>query len=318
VAQARQQEARLQQRQVEAGAVEGHERVEPAQVVEVLTPQDPGYPAALRALADRPEALYARGRLVEADRAAVAVVGARRASPYGVAVGEWLGRELARNGVTVISGLARGIDAAAHRGALAAGGRTVAVLGCGVDVVYPPEHARLLAQVVAAGAAVSEYPPGTPPLRHHFPRRNRLISGLSLGVVVVEGREDSGALITADCALEQGREVFAVPGPVFAQTSALPHRLLQQGAKLVARVEDILEELRLPVAAPAAAIPVALQGAEAAVYAQLTLDPQHVDALALRCALPVAEVGRALVGLELRGLARALAGQRYARATGEG
>jgi len=283
--------------------------------VEVLTLQDPGYPAALRAIADPPQALYVRGRLVEADRMAVAVVGARRASPYGVAVGEWLGRELARSGVTVVSGLARGIDAAAHRGALAAGGRTVAVLGCGVDVAYPPDHARLLAQVVEAGAALSEYPLGTPPLRYHFPRRNRLISGLCLGVVVVEGQQDSGALITADSALEQGREVFAVPGPIFAATSALPHRLLQQGAKLVTGVEDILDELHLPLrpVRRRASAP-ELAGTEAAVYAHLTLDPLHIDAVALRCGVPVPEVGRTLLVLEMRGLVQALPGQRYVRA----
>ena len=284
---------------------------------EVLTLQDPGYPTALRAIADPPQALYVRGRLAEADRTAVAVVGARRASPYGVAVAEWLGRELTRNGVTVVSGLARGIDAAAHRGALQGGGRTIAVLGCGVDIIYPPEHGRLVAQITGAGAVLSESPPGTPPLKHQFPRRNRLISGLALGVVVVEGREDSGALITADCALDQGREVFAVPGPVFAQTSVLPHRLLQQGAKLVTMVEHILEELHLAVQ-HATTSSVALQGAEAAVYAQLTLDPQHIDVLALRCGLPVSEIGRVLIGLELRGLVRVLAGQRYVRATVEG
>lgn len=281
--------------------------------------EDPSYPGLLRTIADPPRILYLRGTLRDEDRTAVAVVGARRASAYGIAVAEWLGQELARCAVTVVSGLARGIDAAAHRGALRGGGRTIAVLGCGVDIAYPPEHARLMAQIIEAGAVLAEYPPGTPPLKHHFPARNRIISGLSLGVVVVEGREDSGALITADCALEQGREVFAVPGGIFEQTSALPHRLLQQGAKLVTGVEDILEELRLPKRPPpAAASAIALEGIEAAVYAQLTMDPQHVDALVLRCGAPVAEVSRALVGLELRGLVRALAGQRYVRDTVEG
>ncbi len=285
-----------------------------AERVEVVRRDDPTYPAALRAIVDPPQILYVRGTLRDEDKAAVAVVGSRRASAYGVAVAEWLGRELARCRVTVISGLARGVDAAGHRGALAGGGRTIAVLGCGVDIVYPPEHARLMVQIIESGAVLSEYPPGTAPLKHHFPRRNRLISGLALGVVVVEGREDSGALITADCALEQGREVFAVPGPVFAPTSALPHRLMQQGAKLVATVEDILEELRLPKLPLRAAAPaIALEGTEAAVYAQLTLDPQHVDTLTARCGLPVAEIARTLLALELRGLVRALAGQRYVR-----
>jgi DNA processing protein len=278
---------------------------------------DPAYPAALRAIPDPPSPLYVRGALRAEDATAVAIVGSRRASAYGLAVAEWLGRELASCGVTVVSGLARGIDAAAHRGALAAGGRTIAVLGCGVDVVYPPEHRGLLAQIIEAGAVVSEFPPGTPPLRHQFPRRNRLISGLTLGVVVVEGREDSGALITADWALAQGREVFAVPGGIFAETSVLPHRLLQQGARLVTGVEDILEELRLPVPPSRAAAPALLDEREAAVFAQLTFDPLHIDVLTRRCGLPVAEVGRALVGLELRGLVRALPGQRYVRTTVE-
>lgn len=287
--------------------------------VEVVRWEDASYPAALRAIADPPRPLYARGTVRAGDRTAVAIVGARRASAYGMAAAEWLARDLARCGVTVVSGLARGIDAAAHRGALAGGGRTIAVLGCGVDVVYPPEHGRLMAQVIGAGAVVSEFPPGTPPLRHHFPQRNRLISGLSLGVVVVEGREDSGALITADCALEQGREVFAVPGGIFAEASALPHRLLQQGAKLVTAVKDILEELRLPMPPLPPPVPViALEATEAAVYAQLTLDPQHMDVLALRCKAPVGEVARVLLGLELRGLARALPGQHYVRAIVEG
>jgi len=283
---------------------------------EILTPLHPAYPSALRTIGVPPEILYVRGTLREEDRAAVAVVGARRASSYGMAAAEWLGRELARGGVTVVSGLARGIDGAAHRGALAAGGRTIAVLGCGPDVVYPAEHADLMAQVIQAGAVISEFPPGTEPLPHHFPQRNRIISGLSLGVVVVEGRERSGALVTADCALQQGREVFAVPGSVFAETSYLPHRLIQEGAKLVTTVEDILNELRLPQRPSPLPEPVpTLTGAEATVYAQLSLDPQHIDALALRCALQVAEVGRALLALELQGLVRALAGQRYVRTT---
>jgi DNA processing protein len=286
--------------------------------VEVLTPHDAGYPVALRTIPDPPQALYVRGRLRPEDAAAVAVVGARRASAYGVAAAEWLGRELARCGVTVVSGLARGVDGAAHRGALAAGGRTIAVLGCGPDVVYPPEHVDLMARVIEAGAVISEFPPGTEPLPPYFPQRNRIISGLSLGVVVVEGRERSGALVTADCALQQGREVFAVPGSIFAATSYLPHRLIQEGAKLVTTVADVLNELRLPHAQPQSpGKDAGLAGTEAAVFAQLSLDPQHIDVLAVRCDLPVAEVGRALLALELKGMVRSLAGQRYV-VTGSG
>lgn len=287
--------------------------------VGVVRWDDPAYPAALRVIPGPPQTLYVRGTLRDEDNAAVAIVGSRRASAYGIAVAEWLGRELARCGVTVVSGLARGVDAAGHRGALEGGGRTIAVLGCGVDVVYPPEHRRLIAQIIEAGAVVSEFPAGTQPLPHHFPQRNRLISGLSLGVVVVEGRERSGALLTADCAVEQGREVFAVPGSIFNETSRTPHRLLQQGAKLVARMEDILEELRLPGRPVRAAISApALQGTEALVYAHLTLDPLHLDMLAQRCMRPVADVTRALTMLELRDLVRALPGQWYVRATPQG
>jgi len=281
---------------------------------------DPGYPAPLRAVAHPPQTLYVRGGWRPEDAHAVAVVGSRRASPYGIAVAEWLGRELARCGVTVVSGLARGIDGAAHRGALEGGGRTIAVLGCGVDVLYPPEHAGLARRIMRAGAVLSELPPGTPPLKQHFPMRNRLISGLALGVVVVEGRERSGAVITTDFALDQGREVFAVPGSIFDETSRTPHRLLQQGAKPVTRVEDILDELGLAVLRPltGAGPAAALEGIEAEVYGQLDLQPRHPDALALRCHRPVAEVSRALTVLEVRGLARALPGQRYVRANVEG
>ena len=281
---------------------------------EELTLEDSAYPAVLREIADPPEPLYVRGTLDEQDRAAVAVVGARRASAYGLAVAEWLGRELVRHRVTVVSGMARGIDGAAHRGALMAGGRTIAVLGCGPDVIYPAEHEDLMGQIIESGAVVTEFPPGTPPLPHHFPQRNRIISGLSLGVVVVEGRERSGASVTADFALDQGREVFAVPGSIFGETSYLPHRLLQEGATPVTTVDDILTELRLPqrVDQIPARVP-ALDGVEAIVFALLDFDPQHIDALTERSALPVAEVGRALLVLELRGLVRTLAGQRYAR-----
>lgn len=234
-------------------------------------------------------------------------------TPYGVAVAEQLARDLARCGVTVVSGLARGIDAAAHRGALEAGGRTIAVLGCGPDIVYPPEHRRLLEAIIGQGAVVSEFAPGTPPLAGQFPKRNRIISGLSRGVVVVEGRADSGALITADAGLEQGREVFAVPGRIVDETARAPNRLLAQGARLVERVEDILEELHLaPPAAPTTAAPV-LDATEDAVLAHLSLTPQHVDRLAALSGLPVAAVNRALLVLECKGLAAALPGNRYVR-----
>lgn len=283
-----------------------------------LTRTDAAYPAALRTIADPPSPLYVRGTLVDGDARAVAIVGARAASHYGTGVARRLASELVRCGVTVVSGLARGIDAAAHIGALEAGGRTIAVLGCGVDVVYPPEHRALMAEVIAHGAVLSEHPPGTPPLRHHFPARNRIISGLSLGVVVVEGREDSGALITASAAADQGREVFAVPGPIVDARSRAPHLLLQEGAKLVTRVEEILEELHLSAPSPrAVAAAVRLEPWEERVYAQVDLTPQHIDHLARQAGVPVAQAARALVSLECRGLVEALPGQRYARRMSE-
>lgn len=282
--------------------------------ISVYTPADTWYPAALRTIFDPPSALYVRGMILPQDEVAVAIVGTRRSTAYGRAVAQWLARDLAHNAVTVVSGLARGVDAAAHRGALDAGGRTIAVLGCGPDVVYPKDHARLMDEVIAHGAVVSEFPPGTPPHAGQFPQRNRIISGLSLGVVVVEGREQSGALITAYAALEQGREVFAVPGQIFDETSRAPHRLLLQGAKLVERVEHILEELHLPaIALRREAVGVALDSDEARVHAHLSLTPVYLDRLAALCGLSVVAVSRALTGLECKGLAAALPGQRYVR-----
>lgn len=279
-----------------------------------MTPADPEYPDALRTIFDPPSPLYVRGRIAPQDALAIAIVGARRATEYGKAVARWLARDLARCGVTVVSGLARGVDAEAHRGALDAGGRTLAVLGCGPDVVYPREHARLMDEVIGQGAVVSEFPPGTPPHPGQFPPRNRIISGLSLGVVVVEGRPDSGTLITADAALEQGREVFAVPGQIFDETSRAPHRLLLQGAKLVERVEHILEELRLPLpASRTAASAQTLDSDETAVYARVTLAPVQLDRLVAVCGLSVAAVSRAMTGLECKGLVVALPGHRFVR-----
>lgn len=281
--------------------------------ISVLTLADAAYPEALRVIPDPPRTLYVRGSLIPQDAVAVAIVGARRASPYGIAVASHLAQELARAGVTVVSGMARGIDAAAHRGALAPGGRTIAVLGCGPDIAYPREHARLMEEIVARGAVVSEFPPGTEPRPAQFPQRNRIISGLSRGVVVVEGRLHSGALITADAALEQGREVFAVPGNIFEETSETPHRLLAQGARLVTCAADILDELQLPRPPERTKQAPALVGVEAAVYSQLSLSPEHVDRLAAACGFPVAEVGAALIALECRDLVVALPGQRYVK-----
>src|SRR3989475_5701578 len=205
---------------------------------------DDGYPPALRHIAQPPLVLAVRGSLGGADEPAIAIVGARRASEYGRHMAEELARRLAQAGVTVVSGLAAGVDAAAHHAALAAGGRTVAVLGTGIDRVYPKWHRELARAIAGQGALVSEFPCGSPPLQFHFPRRNRIISGLTRGTIVVEAADDSGSLITARHALEQDRQVFAVPGPVGVAAHRGPKRLIQQGAMLLMRAEGVVEGLR--------------------------------------------------------------------------
>lgn len=298
---------------------------------EVLTLVEHGYPATLAALSDAPLVLHVRGALAGRDAAAVAIVGTRGASKYGREVGRRLAADLAGAGVTVVSGMALGIDTAAHEGALASGGRTLAILGSGLDKVYPPENRSLAERIVQSGAILSEYPLGTNPLARNFPRRNRIISGLSLGVVVVEASARSGAMITARVALDQGREVFAVPGAVGAAGSAGPHGLIKSGAKLVEGVEDILEELpalanRLGLKTPGAlddsqdgeterAEPAFLDVGETAraVLAVIGSEPIHIDEAASAAGLRVAEVSAALVELELAGVVRAVGAMRFVR-----
>jgi DNA processing protein len=222
-------------------AREARERAQAAGI-NVLAWQDPAFPAALLAISDAPPALWYRGRLAALAAPAVAIVGSRAASAVARETAEKLGADLAALGITVVSGLARGVDSAAHRGALR-GGRTIAVLGSGVDRIYPHEHTTLAADIAKDGLIVSEYPPGTLPLPFHFPMRNRLISGLSRAVVVIEASERSGSLITAACALEQGREVMAVPGNVLSGRSRGAHALIRDGAKIVECADDIVEEL---------------------------------------------------------------------------
>jgi DNA processing protein len=217
-----------------------------ARGVQPMTRGAEGYPASLAAIPDAPAVLWTRG-VVGPIELAVAIVGSRTATPQALDVGFQLGEGLARAGLAVVSGMARGVDSAAHRGALHAGGRTIAVLGCGADIVYPAEHARLAERISQSGALVSELPPGAPPLGWHFPRRNRIISGLSLGVVVVEAAADSGSLITARCALDQNRPVMAVPGGVLSGRNRGAHALIKDGARVVEGVSDILEELRLEI-----------------------------------------------------------------------
>ena len=211
--------------------------------ISVIALGDLQYPTALAAIHDPPPTLWIRGHIDALGSPSVAIVGSRAASPYAVEVAYRLGADLARRGVTVVSGMARGVDSAAHRGALDGGGVTVAVFGCGSDVIYPREHGPLAERICERGAIVTEFPPGTPPLKGHFPQRNRIISGLSLGVVIVEAAERSGSLITAHFALDQGRAVLAVPGNVLGRRNYGAHALLRDGAKLVECADDILEEL---------------------------------------------------------------------------
>jgi DNA processing protein len=279
----------------------------------LVTWDDASYPELLRQIHDPPLFLYALGELTPADAHAVAVVGSRDASPYGRLMTAVLCEGLAGAGITVVSGLARGIDAAAHEAALRAGGRTVAVLGSGIDVVYPSEHHRLHMRIAKTGAVVSEYSLGTQPDAENFPARNRIISGLSLGTVVVEATERSGSLITAQCAAEQGREVFAVPGPVGARTRGT-HQLLRQGAALAEAAADVLREIAPHLRAqPTAAAPPRLSDLETAIVAQLDALPRSVDEVIARTGLAAGTVLEALLVLELRGVVRQLPGQCFAR-----
>lgn len=293
--------------------------------VRVVTRADAEYPVNLTHVHDPPPFVYVRGSLAPQDQSAIAIVGARSASAYGREVARQLARDLAHRRVTVVSGLARGIDAEAHRAALEAGGRTIAVLGSGLDVIYPPEHRRLAHDMARHGAVISEFALGSRPEAGHFPYRNRVISGLSLGTVVVEATEKSGSLITARCALEQNREVFAVPGPITASRSRGPHELIKQGAKLVHNVEDILSEIAAAVTFQAEPHDGAESGLEPAGAGTLEPDeerlvqlfdgePLHVDVLIARSGLGPARVLEVLLGLELKGMVTQLPGTHFIRA----
>jgi DNA processing protein len=279
----------------------------------LLTWESPGYPRLLREISDPPPVLYVKGTITEEDAWAVAVVGTRRASPYGREVTRRLTTALARSGITIVSGLARGIDAEAHWAALRAGGRTIAVLGCGIDQVYPPEHRKLAGEIIAHGALVSDYPLGTRPEGSNFPPRNRIISGLSLGVLVTDAGVRSGALITADFAAEQGRDVFAVPGSILARGCAGTNALIRDGAKVVLGPEDILEELNLTMVAEQAearqVLPV--DATEAALLARMSAEPTHVDELRQQVGLPIAQVTSTLALMELKGMVRQVGGMKY-------
>ena len=295
---------------------------------------DDEYPALLRGMRAAPECLHVWGRLLREDALAVAVVGARQATSYGLGIAEELAAALAGRGMTVVSGLARGIDSAAHRGALRAGGRTIAVLGSGLDVIYPPENRRLAAAIAASGAVVSQFEPGTPPLAQHFPARNRVIAGLALGVVVVEAGEKSGALITAGLAADLGREVMAVPGRVTSPASRGAHRLIQDGAALVEGWQDVVAQLpsqwrecvREPALEPEAARRdlagahrrqhAGDEGDEGLLLGALGEEPVTIDELIEKSGIASGRAAALLLGLELQGRVRQIEGKRFVQAGG--
>jgi len=289
--------------------------------IEIITDSDDKFPSILREIHDPPSVLFLRGELKEQDAMAVGIVGTRHATQYGLRQARRLAGSLARAGVTVVSGLARGVDAAAHRGALEAGGRTIGVLASGVLNIYPPEHDELAEEITASGALVSETPPNTQPMAGMFPQRNRLISGLSLGVIIVEAAKRSGALITARLAGEQGREVFAVPGHVDSRTSQGCHQLLRDGAKLVETIDDVLEELGpLADAAGGEETPevrhpaeLMLNDMEQQVLSAIKSEATTIDEIVAASGVPVHRVLSTISVLEMRRLVRRLSGTTVAR-----
>jgi len=288
----------------------------------VITISAEVYPPKLQTIFDPPQILYVKGELLPQDSMAISVVGSRRATDYGQNVCDHLSRQLAANSFTIVSGFARGIDSIAHRGALEAGGRTIAVMGNGLSFVYPAENAKLMEEIAASGACISEFPMSVPPIATNFPRRNRVISGLSLGTLVIEASDKSGSLITASLAAEQGREVFAVPGEIFSKMSKGTHNLIKQGAALVETVEDIIEALSLdiPKAPEAKAAPeiekppeVKLGDEEQAIWNVLAHTPTHIDDITRLSNLMPSKVSSILVMLELKGIVQQLPGKMFVR-----
>lgn len=289
--------------------------------IKTITLLDKEYPAALKSIAAAPLLLYVQGEILAQDCFAIAIVGSRLSSFYGIKTAERLSRELSYRGFTIVSGMARGIDTAAHKGALKSGGRTIAVLGCGLDIVYPRENKKLSDEIIRQGAVISEFPLGTAPEKFNFPIRNRIISGLSLGTVVVEAGKQSGALITANYALDQGKEVFAVPGHIDSPTSQGTHQILKDGAKLAESADDILEELQPIIKSHLKELKKTdspllprLNPREEKIYNLLSASrPKYVDELSKEVAFPPAQVLSILSMLELKKIVKRLAGQRFVR-----
>ena len=282
---------------------------------ELLVFFEHGFPELLAQIETAPSFLFVRGAIMPEDAHAIAIVGTRQPTAYGRAMTEKLAQELAQHGITVVSGLARGIDTVAHAAALRSGGRTIAVLGSGVDHIYPSENYRLAMEIAHRGAILADYPMGTGPDATHFPGRNRIISGLSLGTVVIEAGEKSGALITADYALDQNREVFAVPGLATNPQAKGSNRLIRSGAKLVETVDDILQELEGRLAQtkriPTPAIQLSLE--EQSVYEKLSPEPLHIDAIAEAARMNAHEALSHLLQLEIRGAVRQLSGKHFVK-----
>ena len=281
--------------------------------VEVFSWHDDGYPARLKEIYDYPPLLYVQGSLLPEDEWCLAVVGTRRASAYGRQVTEEIISDLAQSKITIVSGLAKGIDSVAHRSALDAGGRSIAVFACGLDTVYPGENADLARRIMAQGALISEYPLGTRPRPDNFPRRNRIMSGMSLGVLIVEAGETSGALITTNMAIEHNREVFAVPGSILSPVSRGPNRLIQEGAKLVRSYTDILEELNLTAVARQIEIReiIPASDTESLLLKQLGTEPTHIDEVCRGSQLPTSTVSSTLAMMELKGIVKQMGAMYY-------
>lgn len=285
----------------------------------IVTWDDESYPLGLKTLSDPPMIIYLRGELKSEDIFAISIVGTRRATNYGKIVTEKLARGLAERKITIISGLARGIDTCAHQSALSVKGRTIAVLGNGLSVHYPPENRKLEEKIITSGALISEFPMNYPPDRANFPRRNRIIAGLSFGVVVIEADKQSGALITARLALEQGKEVFAVPGSILSPYSRGTHLLIKQGAKLVEETEDIIEEIE-PLKEKWKQQPIRpvssgekLTSEEKEIYTFLPFEPVSIDFLLSHTSFPLGKISQILLSLEMKGLVKPLAGKMYQR-----
>ncbi len=281
--------------------------------VKVFTWHDPDYPARLKEIYDYPPILYVRGSLLPEDEWCLAVVGTRRATVYGRQVTEEIVADLTQSKITIVSGLAKGIDSVAHRSALDAGGRSLAVFACGLDTVYPSENAELARRIIRQGALISEYPLGTRPKAENFPRRNRIMSGLSLGVLIIEAGDTSGAMITAHLALEQNREVFAIPGSILSPVSNGTNHLIQEGAKLVRDYTDILEELNLTAVAHQIEMKevIPTSDTESLLLKKLSAEPTHIDEVCRSSSLPISTVSSTLAMMELKGLVKQVGTMSY-------